>query len=138
MRPIEFRGKAEANRRHGGGYWIYGDLVQLVQNKGLVFMDNGQGVLDEVDPESVGQYTGVYDKFDECIFEGDIVRFDYEDDDGKYAPEDFLIIFENGAFKAQYLSNRECKPHTFDEIDITESRIIGNQWDNPELLEVKK
>lgn len=137
MREILFRGKAKENHRDDGGYWIYGDLVQLVQNEGLVFMDNGGGILDEVDPETVGQYTGARGYDGKRIFEGDIVRFDYVDDDGNDSHEDFLIFFEKGAFRAQYLGIK-CAPNTFDEIGIDECYVVGNKWDNPELLEVKK
>ena len=139
MREILFRGKTKAHHRDDGGYWLYGDLVQLVRNERLVFMDNGVGILDEVDPETVGEYTGFTDKNGKKIFEGDIVRFDYVDDDGNDSHEDFLIFFEKGAFRAQYLGNIKCAPNTlYDEIGIDECYVVGNRWDNPELLEMKK
>ena len=135
MREILFRGKAKANLRDGGGRWIYGDLVQ---NDDFVFMDNGYGIKFEVDPETVGQHTGFFDKNNKRIFEGDIVRFDYVDDEGNDSHEDFLIIFASGAFRAQYLGNIKCAPNIFDDIAIDEGYVVGNKWDNPELLEVKK
>lgn len=86
--------------------------------------------------EAVGDYTGVTDKNGKRIFEGDIVRFDYVDDDGNDSHEDFLIIFAKGAFRAQYLGNIKCSPNTlYDEIGNEESYVVGNKWDNPELLE---
>ena len=88
--------------------------------------------------QTVGQYTGFTDKNGKRIFEGDIVRFDYVKDDGNDAHEDFLIFFEKGAFRAQYLGNIKCAPTTFDDIAIDEGYVVGNKWDNPELLEVKK
>ena len=130
MREILFRGKIQ-----GLTDWSYGYYAKSGENHFVLLDTDNEDNYSIVDPETVGQYTGEDDKFDDAIFEGDIVRFDYEDDNGNYAPEDFLIIFENGAFRAQYLGNRECKPHTFDELSITESRIVGNKWDNPELLE---
>ena len=138
MREILFRGKTKANHIVDG-YWLYGDLVHLVYNEGLVFMFNELQILDEVDPETVGEYTGFTDKNGKRIFEGDIVRFDYVNDDGNDAHEDFLIFFEHGAFRAQYLGNIKCAPNTlYDEIGTDECYVIGNKWDNPELVEVKK
>lgn len=138
MREILFRGKTKANHIVDG-YWLYGDLVHLVYNEGLVFMFNELQILDEVDPETVGQYTGFTDKTGKRIFEGDIVRFDYVDDEGNDAHEDFLIFFAKGAFCAQYLGNIKCAPNTlYDETENEESYVVGNKWDNPELLEMKK
>lgn len=85
--------------------------------------------------ETVGDYTGGTDKNGKRIFEGDIVRFDYVDDESNDAHEDFLIFFEEGAFRAQYLGNIKCAPNTlYDEIGNEECYVIGNKWDNPELF----
>lgn len=138
MREILFRGKASVNHKGEGGYWIYGDLVQLVQNRGLVFMDNGHRILFAVDRETIGQYTGLTDKNCNKVFEGDIVRFVYVDGVGNDSHDEFLIIFEHGAFRAQYLGNIKCAPIIFDDIAIDECYVVGNKWDNPELLEVKE
>lgn len=93
----------------------------------------------KVRPETVGQYTGLKDKNGKRIFEGDIVRFDYVNDDGNDSHEDFLIFFAKGAFFAQYLGNIKCAPNTlYDEIGVEECYVVGNKWDNPELLEMKK
>lgn len=134
MREILFRGKTKAKHIYDA-YWLYGDLVHLVYNEGLVFMFNELQILDEVDPETVGQFTGLYDKNGKRIFEGDIVRFDYVNDDGNDAAEDFLIFYTKGAFCAQYLGNIKCPSNI---LHIKQRYVIGNKWDNPELLGVKK
>ena len=59
--------------------------------------------------------------------------------DGNDSHEDFLIFFAKGAFFAQYLGNIKCAPNTlYDEIGVEECYVVGNKWDNPELLEMKK
>lgn len=136
MREIEFRGKCVVT-----GEWLYGDLVHLDDGKNTFTCIYGHGFgyrQGEVKSNTIGQFVGAKDVVGRRIFEGDIVRFDYENDEGKYSHEDFLIDFANGAFRAQYLGNLKCAPNTFDEIGINECYVVGNKWDNPELLEVKK
>ena len=146
MREILFRGKAKANDCcKDGGYWVEGSLFIVyytskdplrIDEKVCISM-NGEDTI-EVDPETVSEYTGLKERSSKCIFEGDIVRFDFEDDEGNYSPDDYLIFFKDGAFRAQYLRNREGDPYELDDICIDEGYVVGNKWDNPELLEVEK
>lgn len=133
MREILFRGKIL-----GLTDWSYGYYAKSGENHFVLLDTDNEDNYSIVDPETVGQYSGVRGYDDNSIYEGDIVRFDYVDDDGNDSHEDFLIIFENGAFRAQYLGNLKCAPNTFDEIGIGECYVVGNKWDNPELLEAKK
>lgn len=77
--------------------------------------------------ETVGQYTGLTDKNDTKIFEGDIVEgADFTIEDGGYG----LISFEDGAFEV----NGNNIIGTFHENYWgKEFEVIGNIHDNPEL-----
>ena len=120
MREILFRGK-----RLDNGEWVYGYLtVDDSRNPGFVIdylmpkmSCYGQ---TEVDPETVGQYTGLRDKNSERIFEGDIVVFP-----PSYLEPKGVVIFSHGRFIV-----RATKTYILSEF----VEVIGNIYDNPELL----
>lgn len=130
MREILFRGKIL-----GLTDWSYGYYAKSGENHFILLDTDNEDNYSIVDPETVGQYTGFTDKNGKKIFEGDIVRFDYVNDDGNDAAEDFLISYKKGAFIARQLGNIKCPSNI---LHIKQRYVIGNRWDNPELLEVKK
>ena len=137
MREILFRGKRIDNGELIEGFYAKSG------DKTFILIDNdfavGYVIMKEVYPETIGQFTGLTDKNGKRIFEGDIVRFDYVNDEGNDAHEDFLIFFEEGVFRAQFLGNIKCAPNIlYDEIGTDDCYVVGNKWDNPELLEVKE
>lgn len=76
-------------------------------------------------PETVGQYTGVIDGYGKKIFEGDIVRDEWEENQG-------VVEWDNDAVRFVVVFS------TFTtDLDIDYGcalEIIGNICDNPELL----
>ena len=73
------------------------------------------------------QYTGLKDKNNKEIYEGDIL---FESFGERY----YKVVFENGSVRAEFEGDFE--EHSFDLIDVVLHRceIIGNIYENPELI----
>lgn len=138
-REILFRGKRKDN-----GNWIEGYFVLLAINDGLKHAiykgtDEGRFILFEVIPETVGQFTGLCDKNGNKIFEGDILTLEdtYNGD----------VQFSCGVFGIEWTEMKRHKNlrgfgarhnlRTFEDGVNEDLEIIGNIFDNPELLEEK-
>ena len=137
MREIEFRGKSIINIGNiKVGEWVYGGISI---NYNRVWIDTPYYGQVAVNPETVGQYTGLKDENGKKIFEGDIIDFSYDMFVGNF--DTFVakgkIIFEDGAFYVECMENeRTTKKESYllYSINIDTIEVIGNIWDNPELL----
>lgn len=146
MREIKFRG-----RRVNNGKWVYGyyfylhnhkmndgspekDIHGIFDDSGLSNPVNWEGTIHrasyiEVDPETVGEFTGLLDKNGKEIYEGDIATYyvcethqkpfigevDYDETVGRWRLNNI------------YESN-------FAEIYWDRFEVIGNIHENPELI----
>ncbi|EAG3521265.1 hypothetical protein JSZ24_001182 [Listeria monocytogenes] len=131
MREIEFRGKRIDNRE-----WIYGNLMQFEDSATFIFADERKGAstltyahfiinnMHAIDEKTIDQYTGLKDKNDKKIFEGDVGWDEHNECYGvvKFEEGKFLYVWENIAEDLQEVA---------DGIEI-----CGNIHENPDLLEV--
>lgn len=120
MREYLFRGKRKDN-----GEWVEGYLYITHNGVYEIGCYNTQMNIErwtfEVDPATVGQFTGLMDKNGKRIFEGDIVR---DVDTGNIR----TVEYHRNRFVFVSLLR-----HFFDVIYEEDWEVIGNIHDNPEL-----
>ena len=132
MREILFRGKGD--KKYNDGMWYFGVPIRCYDGDWQICTDNSKRT---VIPETIGQYTGLKDKNGTKIFEGDIVLVPYIDPIFKCTWNDTspceraVVKYCNGMFYVEYIESGD--KFTLSAMDGY-MKIIGNIYDNPELL----
>lgn len=127
MREILFRGKRTDN-----GEWVQGYPCRygwIGKEKDYIIPDYASALYTaEIDPETVGQYTGLTDVNGNKIFEGDIIENIVTGEKGviQWFDEHSAFMIWSRTKNAIYF----LYDNAFSRI-----RIVGNVYDNPELLE---
>lgn len=144
MRKIKFRGKRP------DGSWNYGRNIRFKNNGSVLILGA------DVNPESVGQFVGLYDKNGKDVYEHDYISVNYKYEqhtlNGAIPDQDCLcegeVVFmdEFSCFgirlhDAEYpikQSLNECPYMTVPllqfDLDCDSIEVLGNIFDNPELL----
>ena len=142
-REIKYRGLTS------NGNWVCGNLIQGKNgacyicsiNENPVYKNGDYWYIDSpcyvVIPETVGQFTGYKDKNANEIFEGDIIG-DWTDVDGKMEQSKLTVYFDE--MLGQWMLDNSSKQDKtisyslFSELQDFEYEIIGNIYENPDLL----
>lgn len=126
MRPIKFRGKTHS------AVWVYG--YYEFDEKLNFHLIRSNRCVQQVIPETVGQFTGLLDKNGTEIYENDIVSVN--DFSSAYSsPYSGKVIMRAGQWCVEYYKEyRCCPPLFFDDFADRKTEVIGNAFDNPELL----
>lgn len=128
----KYRGK-----RIDNGEWVYGYLIgdDVIVGE-IVEWDDDYFCTEfwlKVDPETVGQYTGLCDRNGHMIYEGDILSTDLD--------RPYLVVeYRNGAF--MYQCHDSGKDYfdfmgpSDEEVTVEKyNSVIGNVWEHPHLLQ---
>ena len=141
---IKFRGKSKKT-----GEWLYGDL-EYSRKKGIArihsYDDEGEYIgQQEIDKETIGQSTGLYDENEREIYEGDIVDwvFFYMDCNGGAIECETIVTgmieWHQGGFILKVINNdfEDAGQYGISDLNTeTTSDVVvkGNIHDNKELL----
>lgn len=140
MRNIEFRGIVK--EKGMSECWIKGSLLHITKTyKGeedeqecdIYQIITEDGVGSFIDKNTIGQYTGLHDKNGQEIYEGDIISDGYEK---------CLVVWvkKYAGFMLKLLEEKnDFREWSNPFIDLgKEDEVIGNIYENPELLEEEK
>ena len=146
-REIKFRGKCVPDSKYAG-QWVTGGYVApddecRNQDEGLIveYLGGNTTITYHVDTATVCQYTGLKDKNDKEIYEGDVLK-------SQFSSKPFGIVtwHDSGYFFADtsfgkwrhfgdgYISIGDLMDKQLD-VERVQLEVIGNIFDNPELLE---
>ena len=136
MREILFRGKRTDN-----GDWHEGEDIMRNTIRGKVCLAKIGEDWISVDPETVGQYTGLIDRNDKKIFEGDIVHLTDEHNEMEWTA---VVAFGNPngdynwGWQLNAIEEFDGNKDILLWVDMEESggycEVIGNIYDNSELM----
>lgn len=139
-REILFKAK-----RRDNGEWVEGSLINtkkgvayIIRSKSKAFIPKGKNIICsaecyEIDPDTICQFTGLTDKNGKKIWENDILIIE----DGTLDEEDGCFICKWDDYAARYILDGNGLIADFDNVDTRYVEIIGNIFDNADLLEVK-
>ncbi len=138
MRQIKFRAQDIASNK-----WLYGDLRHHKNDVCIFEQEGNKG--EQVKRDTVGQFTGLHDKKDKEIYEGDILYVEFPDKSGGYqlvgwneqtASWGVMDAYSYQSIKEGY-NFAEFKNYVLlaflEKALICE--VVDNIHDNPELLE---
>lgn len=148
MREILFRGKRIAGYRDNteNGTMLYGSL--FIDKKGQPkikwYSEHfGVAMTSNVDPNTVGQFTGLLDKNGNKIFEGDILEYRSSFDWGGEEINHVVVFWDEHRWSYETIysnrwtetwNNKGHKCDIYKGIVKEYGKVIGNIHDNPEFL----
>ena len=141
MREILFRAKA-INRtgyersNYKNGDWVYGLVTRLYNEEydlpAEMVDTNGISGID-VDYKTIGQYTGLKCKNGVKVFEGDIIKTVAN------SKRLFIVFWSDKSFQfvRKDVHFDDGAEYGIPNLSMLEYEVVGNIYDNPELLEVQ-
>lgn len=127
MRTIKFRAK------NINDVWYYGSLVYSKENDAAIYFQTGNDSIKRMDwvyvnQETIGQFTSLYDCDGKEIFEGDILDFNGLTVEVRFVRGVFALLI-NGNLDEELCG--DCRTDLF-------AKVIGNIYDNPDILKESK
>lgn len=135
MRAIKFRGKPTDDFLK----WVYGDLITFSNGAAGIHMIDADGSIS-VNSTTVGQFTGLLDKNQSEVYDGDIIK----------APSGrtYLVmwstwihqerrnkwIVDEYQFTGWCIGYKINRPIDTLDSEVLQGEVIGNIYDNPELI----
>lgn len=130
MRQIKFRGKETSKPNR----WMIGHYYEENGASFIWVKGEMKNWPIEVDAETVGQFTGWNPRKCGDLYEGDIIGFDdwaFNERERKRMKHHVGVIEWSDEYGKYQI---KCKDGFYEGNDIADPQLLGNKYDNPELL----
>lgn len=151
MREILFKAKRLDNGKWVEGYYIYhikrtpcviGDWVKPEDEQHVIMRDGFSDwnmprdtVYYDIDPSTLCEFTGLRDKNGKRIWEGDIITFGHGITWAiGFQLNAFVAMNEQGEVQFALFEQYGCDYHEHKAVAPNYIEVIGNIYDNPELI----
>lgn len=125
---IRFRGYC-----HKDSEWRYGHYATDEKtHEILTLLNNGELYASQIDPESLGQFTNCKDSKGKWIYDGDFLS------DGHFL---WRVLFRKDGWFTEFISKNGTQIDRLADVLAARERakcpakVVGNVYDNPELME---
>ena len=133
-RTIKFRGKRLDNDEWVYGYYVEDGFINICSHNEDDFLQ-----YNIVDPDTVGQFTGLLDRNGKEVYEGDVVFWIATDTRGRGRGEQGAIFWDKHTMSWAIERDKPCvdgRPCIISRpFDKKHLEVVGNIHDNPELME---
>lgn len=133
MEHLKCRAKSMEPQDENKNKWVYGhyayfnEITRGCENRDHLIIQKC-GELAEIDPETLGGFTGFYDIKNTPIYENDIVEWGLPENEYENIDEGTdVVLFEQGSF---WIENKPLFAFMSEDL-----KRIGNYFDNPELID---
>lgn len=144
-REIFFRAKRKDNGEWVEGYYCKTTIGNDVRPSDVIFVPfkvsrNEEWGWMKVDSETICQYTGLTDKNGKKIWEGDIIKYHFGEVYASVKFGEYQSCFDSTAtshvgFYVDWDKNHNFRKDLGYWIKLVDAEVVGNIYDNPELLE---
>lgn len=116
------------------GFNVYEEPIHIIFDPTTIFENNKTDGWDEIDPDTLCRYTGSNDNHDNKIWENDLIEC--KKFSNGYLIKHFLsqIEWDDGGTGFAFKDGKHSWAF-MDSLTVYECQVIGNIFDNPELLE---
>jgi uncharacterized phage protein (TIGR01671 family) len=147
VREIKFRGKSLLDSKWYYGFYYNMDDSRIGERRHIIRWENNgpgrQNIEEPIDPKTLGQYIGIKDIYGKKVFRGDIVKVKeivyascYREEVGEIREFTGEVVWKNHGWHIAKKIENGVRYHSLWlwNIEDDSMEIIGNIYDNPELL----
>ena len=116
------------------------ETLDMQDNEVFINRINGNGGYHNIKDIELMQYTGLDDSSGKKIYEGDIVKSTFHSRIDGATTDIYVVEYDNvnPCFVMQSITSEYQREYDFVQVDLRTNEVIGNIYENKELLKDSK